>query len=147
MDYWVKNYAGTLYWRDVKICEFNIVNRELLHFKQFTKNHQPWTFANRQPGYYELNFFFMTRLKEKDSMGIRDFLDAYYLKDYDPEEISKRANGNNRADDYWVQYQNFGPQTWEELKEVREPYWKTGVLEDYYHPVFENKIYEGIVEE
>ena len=147
MDYWIKNYSGTMYWKNVKLFEFSIVDRQLVHFKQFTDDHLIWTLVNREPGYWEINFFLMSRLKEENSMFIKEFLEAYYLDTYDAEEISKRANGNNRLDCYWVQYQNFGPQTWEELQEVREPYWKTGRLEDYYHPVYENIIYKGIIEE
>ena len=75
-------------------------------------------------------------------MMIKEFLEAYRLDYYDPEEIVKRNNCNNRIDFYWVKYQNFGPQTYEEMRSLTEPPWAVGVLEDYYKPSYENVVGE-----
>ena len=114
-EYYLRNLEGTLYYKDIALFEFRIVNRELIYWKDLS-NKELWPPEPKVYGmsYGSLNEFFNRRVVQDNAMLLSQYLKQMGLQYYDFEELVKKNNGSTH-DFYWVKFKDFGARNFSEI--------------------------------
>lgn len=120
----VENYEGVMCWEDTELFYFKIMNRQLVNWKDIS-NGKLWPVEPKVWGmsYGTLNDFFKRRTIDYGCMKMHEYLEQLGLRDYDVEEMTKRTNGYNHLDRYWVK-NSIGAKSWKEITTQKYPIYK-----------------------
>lgn len=111
-----------MYFQDVPLFEFRIVNRELISYKDLS-HQEYWPCEPRMNGmsYISINNFFQRRVVPDYAQDIKEYLEAIGLRYYDFEELIKRNNGGNHLDFFWVKFPDKGARCWNDILTQKYP--------------------------
>lgn len=120
--YFICDIAGTLYYKDTQLIEFEIHNMKLIYAKDLSGGKlYPFEFAYMGLSYLSFNTFFNQRVVRENAMYMRDYLDCMGLDHYDFEELIKKMNGWNAVGNFWVRFKDMGAQCWNDIITQKYP--------------------------
>ncbi len=113
---WINNLSGVLYYLNVPLLDFEIKDRRLNRAIDLNDGKLfPPELACFGISYGNLNDFFARRTIEEGCMYYREHLSAYGMECFDFDQYIISHNGNNNLDNYWVKFDGFGANSFEEI--------------------------------
>ena len=112
----ISDLKGILYYLNIPLLDFEIKNRELVKAvdlndsKLFPPELAVWGIT-----YGNINAFFERRTMKENCMFYREHLKAIGMDRFNFDEYIRKNNGNNNLDNYWVKFEDFGAQNFEEI--------------------------------
>ena len=112
----INNLKGILYYIDMPLIDFEIINRELVKADDMSEGrYYPWELAKLGVSYGSFNQFFQRRTMRENCMFYHEHLRALGLKKMDFDRYIRLNNGNNHLDNFWVKFEDYGAKSFREL--------------------------------
>lgn len=112
----IENLKGVLYFLETPLLDFEIRDRELITADNLSQGRFfPWELARYGVSYGNLNAFFQRRTMKEGCMFYREHLEAIGMKEFNFDQYIVLNNGNNHLDNYWLRFDGFGAQSFQEL--------------------------------
>lgn len=120
---YIKNLKCILYYMEYPLLELEIKDSKLVRANNLSDGKFfPEALAINGVTYEAIRDFFCNRMIEKDSMyykeGFVKYKESFYMLGADNHCLDvyiKNTNGNNNVDNYWVQFEGFGAQSFAQI--------------------------------
>lgn len=105
----INNLKGVLHYLDTPLLDFEIKDRQLVHFENLSGGKMfPWELAEFGISYENINEFFQRRTMKEGCMFYQEHLRAIGMEKMDFDRYIMLNNGNNNLDNYWVKFEGLG---------------------------------------
>ena len=112
----INNLKGILYFWNTPLLDFEIVDRKLVKAIDLNEGKLfPPELALYGITYANLNEFFERRTMKEGCMFYHEHLKAIGMERFDFDQYIMKNNGNNNLDNYWVKFDGFGAEKFEDF--------------------------------
>ncbi len=112
----INDLKGILYYLDIPLLDFEINKRRLVRAVDLNDGKLfPPELALYGITYGNINEFFERRTMKEGCMFYLEHLKHIGMERFDFDEYIRHNNGNNNLDNYWVRFEDFGAQCFEDI--------------------------------
>ena len=112
----INNLKGVLYYLNTPLLDFEIKDRKLIKGVDLNGGKLfPYELSVYGISYGNINDFFKRRTMRENCMFYREHLQAIGMEKFDFDEYIRKNNGNNNLDNYWVKFEDFGAERFEDF--------------------------------
>ena len=112
----INNLKGILYYLNTPLLDFEIVERKLVKSINLSGGKLfPPELALYGISYENINEFFERRTMKEGCMFYHEHLKAIGMERFNFDQYIMKNNGNNNLDNYWVKFDGFGAEKFEDF--------------------------------